>query len=60
MKMAKQPEPVTLFLSYADKDEPLRRELEVHLSGLKREGLISTWHDHQIVPGTEWARVIDT
>ena len=58
--MTKQPEPVTLFLSYAHKDEVLRCELEVHLSGLRREGLISTWHDRQIVPGTEWAQVIDT
>lgn len=51
--------PISVFLSYAHKDEWLLNKLEAHLSGLKREGLISTWCDRQIMPGSHWAGVID-
>jgi hypothetical protein len=51
--------PVNIFLSYAHKDKWLLQLLEAHLSMLKREGLISTWCDRQIMPGTDWAGVID-
>lgn len=51
--------PVNIFLSYAHKDKSLLQPLEEHLSMLKREGLISTWCDRQIMPGTHWAGVID-
>jgi hypothetical protein len=40
-----------LFFSYSHKDEELRNELEVHLSMLKREGLIQAWHDRRIGAG---------
>jgi tetratricopeptide (TPR) repeat protein len=50
---------ISIFLSYAHEDEPLLRQLETHLSLLKRQGLISTWYDRQIAPGTDWAKVID-
>ncbi len=40
-----------LFFSYSHKDEELRNELEVHLSMLKRQGLIRAWHDRRIVAG---------
>src|SRR5689334_19666079 len=40
-------------------DEKLRDRLEVHLSALKREGLISGWHDRKIGAGTEWKDAID-
>jgi hypothetical protein len=51
--------PVNVFLAYAHKDELLLRELETHLSSLKRQGLISTWHHQHITPGTNWARASD-
>src|SRR5437016_2112638 len=51
--------PLTLFYSYAHEDEPLREQLERHLRLLNRQGLISEWHDRQIVAGTEWAKQID-
>src|SRR6266516_2618114 len=54
-----KPEPVTVFLSYAHEDEPLRKELEKHLSLLQRQGLVSTWQDRRIMAGTDWAREID-
>lgn len=41
-----------LFFSYSHKDEELRNELEVHLSMLKRQGLIRAWHDRRIGAGT--------
>jgi GTPase SAR1 family protein len=51
---------LTLFFSYASEDEPLRNELEKHLSLLQRQGIITTWHDRQIVPGTDWAHAVDS
>lgn len=52
-------EPVEIFYSYSHKDEELRDELETHLSIMKRQGLISPWHDRCITAGTEWAGKID-
>jgi hypothetical protein len=49
----------SVFFSYSHKDEDLRNELEVHLSGLKRQGVISTWHDRRITAGTELGVAID-
>lgn len=49
----------TLFFSYSHKDEPLRDQLETHLSGLKRQGIISSWHDRRIIAGTEFGDMID-
>lgn len=51
--------PANLFYSYSHKDEKLRDRLEVHLTTLKREGLISGWHDRKIGAGTEWKDAID-
>jgi tetratricopeptide (TPR) repeat protein len=51
--MSAQPTPVEVFLSYAEADEPLCLELEKHLSVLKREGMVSTWHKGQIGVGTD-------
>jgi len=51
---------VRLFLSYSHKDESLKDELETHLKGLERRGVISRpWSDRRIEPGTEWAAEID-
>ncbi len=47
------------FYSYLHKDEKLCAKLENHLAILRREGLIETWHDRKIGPGTEWAGAID-
>ena len=41
----------TVFFSYSHKDESHRDKLEVHLTMLKRQGLIETWHDQRIIPG---------
>jgi WD40 repeat protein len=44
--------PVQVFYSYAPADEDLLEKLEIHLSMLKRQGLLADWHAHKILPGT--------
>lgn len=50
---------IKLFYCYARKDKPLRDELEIHLSWLKRRYQLINWHDHEILPGEEWEQAID-
>jgi hypothetical protein len=50
---------VELFYSYAHEDEPLREALEAHLSVLRRERVITAWHDRMIEPGSDWDGRID-
>ena len=50
---------ITLFYSYAHKDETLRNQLDTHLKILQRQKLIQTWHDRCIMAGTNWAQEID-
>ncbi|ALK34360.1 toll/interleukin-1 receptor domain-containing protein [Burkholderia plantarii] len=49
----------SIFFSYTHVDESLRDQLEVHLSPLKREGLITSWHDRRIVAGDNLDDAID-
>ena len=51
---------VEVFYSYAHEDEEMRNKLEKRLDSLRRQGLISQWHDRQIPAGAEWASTIDT
>lgn len=44
---------VTLFISYSHSDGELLKELEKHLIGLRRQGIVSSWHDRRIGPGEE-------
>ncbi|MFL5347356.1 MAG: TIR domain-containing protein [Hyalangium sp.] len=53
------PDSVDLFISYSHADEAFRKELEKHLSSLRRDGLIHLWHDREILPGQTWADEID-
>ena len=46
--------PVSVFTSYAHKDEELREELDVHLSMIKRQPAVEVWNDREIVAGDEW------
>jgi nucleoside phosphorylase len=55
----KQSGEVELFFSYTHKDEGLRDKLAIHLSALRREGVIKEWHDRKIGAGKEWAGEID-
>lgn len=49
---------VTIFFSYSHRDEALRDRLEVHLAMLKRQGVVSVWHDRRIVAGDDFSRTI--
>ena len=57
---AKTANAIEIFYSYSHKDQRFRDELETHLSLLKREGNVSSWHDRKIGAGEEWAGKIDT
>src|SRR6266700_6674944 len=56
---AKPMQTVEIFFSYSHKDQRFRDQLETHLSLLKREGYVSSWHDRKIGAGEEWAGQID-
>lgn len=47
----------SLFFSYSHKDEEVRNDLEVHLALLKRQGIITAWHDRRIVAGDFGAQI---
>ena len=49
-----------LFFSYSHKDEELRNELETHLALLKRQGVISSWHDRRITAGSDFDKTISS
>lgn len=53
------PEAIAVFFSYAHEDETLRDKLANHLKLLERQGVIQSWHDRQILAGTEWQGQID-
>lgn len=52
--------PISIFYAYAQEDEALQKELEKHLSLLKREGLITGQHFRMISGGKEWQGEIDS
>ncbi|TMC21830.1 MAG: TIR domain-containing protein [Chloroflexi bacterium] len=53
-------ETLELFYSYAPEDEALRKELDKHLTFLKREGLISDWHHKKISAGGHFVEEVDS
>ncbi len=50
---------IEVFCSYAHEDVDYCKQLETHVSALSRQGLISLWHDQQILPGSSWVHTID-
>jgi hypothetical protein len=60
MSTAMPKSPVEVFFSYAHADAALRDELEKHLAILQRDRIISSWHDRQLIPGSEWDQEIKT
>lgn len=51
--------PVSLFISYAQKDQDLRGQLETHLALLKRQNLIESWKDRTLLSGQDYQGIID-
>ena len=49
----------SVFFSYSHADEALRGQLETQLALLKRQGVITVWHDRRIGAGQEFAQEID-
>ena len=46
--------PFSVFISYSHQDRAFRKELETHLSNLRRQNVITSWYDGDISPGGEW------
>jgi nucleoside phosphorylase len=55
-----EPAPIQVYISYAEKDEELIKELEMHLSVLKRQQIISLWYSRQIGLGREKDKEFDS
>src|SRR5260370_22583189 len=51
--------PIEVFCSHAPADEEWSREVEKHLSLLRRQGLVSIWHRRDIIAGMDWSIAID-
>ena len=54
-----QPTPVKLFFCYAPEDEPLRKELENHLTLLERQGYLAGWSGRAAGEGDDWRAEIE-
>jgi tetratricopeptide (TPR) repeat protein len=50
--------PLKIFITYAHKDTKAKDELITRLGVMKREGLISIWHDNEITAGDTWRDAI--
>ena len=50
--------PLKIFITYAHKNTKAKDELITHLAVMKREGLISVWHDNEITAGDTWRDAI--
>jgi tetratricopeptide (TPR) repeat protein len=58
-EVSKPTRAIEVFFSYSHRDEELRDELSKHLALLKRQGIITAWHDRKIGAGKEWENEID-
>ena len=47
-------EPLKVFITYAHKNKEAKDKLIECLAVIKNEGLISIWHDNEILPGDKW------
>jgi hypothetical protein len=50
---------ISVFISYAHRDEKLKDRFLVHLGALKRERLIGIWHDQMLRPGEHLEKAIE-
>jgi hypothetical protein len=50
---------VEVFFSYSHKDEALKNKLADQLTILQRLGVITSWNDRMIDPGSNWRTAID-
>ena len=52
------PTPLKTFIIYARSDEAYKQQLLLHLRPLRNSGLLSVWHDGNILPGEDWEKAI--
>lgn len=50
---------ISISVSYAQKDEEFKQELEDYLIIMQQSGLISGWAERQVQRGTDWSRIVD-
>ena len=50
--------PLKVFITYSHKNTAEKDKLITRLALLKREGIISIWHDNEILPGDKWRDAI--
>jgi hypothetical protein len=50
--------PIEVFVSYSHKDEELMKRLREHMTILRRQHVITDWHDGEIRAGETWAEEI--
>ena len=50
--------PLKVFITYSHKNTAEKDKLITGLALLKREGIISIWHDNEILPGDKWRDAI--
>lgn len=51
--------PLSIFISYAHRDEDFKDELVTMLAGLQRRGVIDAWQDRRVEAGDEWRASIE-
>ncbi len=51
--------PVRLFYSYSHRDSQHRERMETILATLRRSGLLQSWHDARILPGTSISAALE-
>ena len=56
---AQRDSPINVFYSYAPEDEKLREQLQKHLSVLRRQGVITEWHNYKIEAGVDMSQTIN-
>lgn len=49
---------IGIFLCYAHEDKAFLKKLKQHLAPLKRQGLVTSWHDGDIHAGATWEQEI--
>ena len=57
---SKHPSPLKIFHCYSHHDRELRDRVETTIAGLKRDGLVMSWHDRKILPGINWREEISS
>jgi hypothetical protein len=51
--------PIEILCCYSSADEQWLHKLEIHLSLLKHQSLISFWHAQLIAPGSDWTQEME-